>query len=66
MPKQIESKMERIERELRLPCELNEQLKLLAEHDDRSMNSYIIRVLQAHVEQVQSPVPVARTVGAPE
>lgn len=38
---------------LRLPKELNLKLKELAEKDSRSLNNYIIKVLEEHVNKME-------------
>ena len=38
---------------LRLPKELNLKLKQLADKDSRSLNNYIIKVLEEHVNKME-------------
>jgi len=38
---------------LRLPKDLNLKLKELADKDSRSLNNYIIKVLEEHVKQIE-------------
>jgi predicted DNA-binding protein len=38
---------------IRMPMELRDELRSLAQAEERTLSSYIVRVLQAHVSKVK-------------